>query len=415
MSTRENEEVKEAMLDRRSPTAIRCCKITTEIIVILIVCGILSLGLSVIIWTVYDIIVPPNVTNTTLEPLEAINITTTTIPTTTTKPLACQKRIIGFFDASDAKEITARRVSKLTHVVFAKIPMDYNGELGIETQESEEAFEKFKSTAKSVETDVKVMISIVGKTSYQEIARNSEYTGEFIYSVEKFLKDHQIDGVDLNWERENYPNNINLLKELRIRLNESQLISVTLPAPPNSGATFHVDEILKYADFVNVVSMGYYDTDRTKTAPISPLYPGSDIGKTLNVNATVKEFTEKVKNSEKLNIVIPFFARIWRNIADVVEPGKEMFRKCQNEFSQIPFSKMKEDGWTKHTTSWDKKSMSAYIYDSETQTFLTFENEDSISQKLEFIKDENLGGLWIRFTDMDDDENTLLNYATKLC
>ncbi|UMM18391.1 hypothetical protein L5515_014477 [Caenorhabditis briggsae] len=386
-----------------------------EFIVILIVCGILSLGLSVIIWTVYDNVVSPDVTNTTVEPLETTSITTTTMPTTTTKPLACQKRIIGFFNAFDAKEITAARVSKLTHAVFAKIPMDYNGELGIKTQETDEAFEKFKSTAKGVETDVKVMISICGKTSYREIAQKTEYTRIFVNSVASFLENHLIDGVDMNWERENYHNNINLLKELRIRLNGSQLISVTLPSPPNSGATFQVDEILKYADFVNVVSMGYYDTDRTRTGPISPLYSGFDGWKKLDVNATMKYFNKEVKISEKLNIVIPFFTRIWSNAIDVVEPGREMFRDAQNEFSQVPFSKMKEDGWTEHKTSWDKKSKSSYIYDSETKTFLTFENEESISWKLQFIREENLGGLWIRFMDMDDDENTLLNSVTKLC
>ncbi|EGT56396.1 hypothetical protein CAEBREN_15208, partial [Caenorhabditis brenneri] len=302
-----------------------CVKATTVIIIVLFVCGIVALGLSAIVWNFYDRFD------------HGKDHTTTTTPS----PPECGKRIVGYYTDHESKDITKSQLEKLTHVVFAYIQMDSNGMLNFKNNKTEQRFLSLKRKAKGVKSSVKIMISIGGQENsdyFSAVVTDSNKQKTFIDSIISFIKDQQIDGIDVFWKWPTESDKFKyaaFLKELHESFKDQYVLSVVAPAAGISHweTGFDLDEIIEYVDFINVYSMDYYgpwdNQYGTPTGPTAPLYSGVGERKKFNVDSTMQYYVCETKQQKKFNIVIPFYARLWKNVNDAVESGKEIFRNVQ--------------------------------------------------------------------------------------
>ncbi|CAL2033218.1 unnamed protein product [Caenorhabditis brenneri] len=349
-----------------------------------------------------------------------------------TKHTPCGKRIVGYYTEFESIDITKNQVSKLTHAVFAYVEMTWEGKLRFRTDKAKQRFLSLKFKSKSVKTDVKVMIAIGGYENSQHfspVTEDSEKRKQFINSIAEFLKEHQIQGVDFYWkniEEKDKWNYITFIRELREKLNEESkgekyLISLTIPPPgiANWEMGYDLEESLEDVDFFNVFSMDYYGPWENQwgnpAGPTSPLYSGPE-GKTqFNVDSTMKYYICKSKQPNRFNIVIPFYARIWKNVDGPLETGNEVFRNVElknNKAVGFPYMSrwtVADKGYNLTPATFDEETKTSYIYNSKKRTFLTFECEKSITAKTEYVNKMNLGGVWIWAVDMDDDKNSLLD------
>lgn len=389
-----------------------CAKATTVILIVLFACGILALGLSAIVWNFYDEVDPGHTT------------------TTTSKPSGCGKRIVGYYTDHESKDITKNQLEKLTHVVFYSIQMNSNGTVQFKNPKSQERFLSLRNKSKGVKSPLKVMISIGGQDNsdyFSTVVADSNKHKTFIDSIFTFIKENQIDGVDIYWkwpvESDKF-GYATFLKQLNQIFQGRYTLSVVAPpAGVNHWETgFDLDEIIEYVDFVNVYSMDYYgpwDTQYgTPTGPTAPLYSGVGDRKKFNVDNTMQYYVCETKKQSKFNIVVPFYVRLWKNVSDAVESEKEIFRNAQLTDGKAvgsPYMSrrtVESEGLKLTPESWDEETKSAFIYNHNNGTYLTFETERSIIAKLNFIKEMNLGGVWIWSVDMDDDRNSLLGNLT---
>ncbi|KAF1765239.1 hypothetical protein GCK72_005191 [Caenorhabditis remanei] len=407
---------------RNRQEEFNCCQTTRIVILVLFFCGLTAWGLSAIILFFYPTgTSTDSTTNATETPTVSTSYPVTVSPFT--KPLSCEKRIVGFYSERELKDAKKLELSKLTHAIFAYVEMTWEGNLDLKNDRSTEKFLSLKYKSKNMKTDVKVMVSIGGEENsknFQSIAINKERKENFLNSVISFLNKYKIDGVDLFWK----PivmnrNHLNLLKDLRRKLDEEEgrkyTISITLPIP-ELGVLMDPDELLKYADFINIFSMDYYEPSpyhsTVLAAPISPLYSGVDERKHFNVASTVKYFVCETKKPSRFNIAIPFFVRLWKSVKDAVEPTNDAFRRVESLSNRIPSmcrKTLKQNGWNISNASWDEESRSSFIYNPESATYFAFESRESIAEKVKFVNEMNLGGFWLWSVDQDDDENSLLN------
>ncbi|CAO4376583.1 unnamed protein product [Caenorhabditis nigoni] len=365
---------------------------------------------------------------------------------------ACGKRIVGYYTGWGEREITENQLRKLTHVIFAFVAMYPDGSVrfGAVSEDdsgpqaavkAERRFLDMKRKARAVNSGVRVIFAVGGWDNSQyfsSVAADPWKRRTFIDSVASFIEHHQIDGVDLDWE---YPdmngkdkaNHLTLIRELRERFTEMQKAKgrkdpyiITLASAAgewNLRQGYDLNGILKYADFINVMTYDYYGAWESKwgayTGPPAPLYFGSLKGFSgkLNADFSMRFYTCRTKKPSQLNMGVPFYGRYWKNVLGPIDEVDAMWRTAAPsngiyEGGYVGWRNLEKEGWNKAATSWHDKTKTPYIMNAGARMFLGFENERSLKEKMKYATEKNLGGLMIWALDLDDDADTLLNLVS---
>ena len=249
------------------------------------------------------------------------------------------------------------------------------------------------------------------------------YCSKLADSIVTFLDEHKIDGVDLFWKWPTASDKSSYLlfvKELRQKMwkkDKEYILSVTTaPAgiPDYWPDGFDLEEMIKHVDFMNIFSMDYYGPWGSLTGPAAPLYHGIAPRENFTVDYTMNYYACKLKETSKLNVVIPMDARIWRNVKTAL-PGSEVFKRAELVGGKVEgtiyTSRLVAEnaGINFAPSNWDEQTKSSYIFDQKSGIFLTFENKKSIEEKLNYVNEKYLGGVWIRSVNMDDGSVHLLD------
>ncbi|PIC46345.1 hypothetical protein B9Z55_006067 [Caenorhabditis nigoni] len=344
-----------------------------------------------------------------------------------------QKRIVGYYFGFESLDITKCQLEKLTHAVFGFLEITPEGNIIFPSAEAAMRYYDLKEKSKEVKNDLKLMISIGGpeySENFSSLIVDPVKRKMLITNISKFIEKTGSDGIDISWkwpkqsEKSAYSS---FFKELRndMKLQQKQhLISVLVP-PVDIGrweAGFDFNEILKYVDFFNVFTMYYYGPWANQsgalvgpTAPLCKTCP--EERKNFNIDHTLDYYIQKTGEPEKLNMVIPFFARLWKNVGDPVEPYQFGIRWAEMKDGKAegnPYMSrwtMKNEGWDTWGMQWDNKTQTSFLHNPEKRTYLSLETKDSIEEKMNYADYKKLGGIWIWSVDMGDETNCLLKYV----
>ncbi|KAF1754023.1 hypothetical protein GCK72_020581 [Caenorhabditis remanei] len=334
----------------------------------------------------------------------------------------CKKRVIGYYDDTDSAEIRESYLEKLTHVVFSHQFLSVNGTIEFKTHRTKLRFEKLRNKAKGCA--LKVMISI-GHELHSFLDNSTEFDrSKLSDSIVSFLEENQADGVDLFWKWATTSDKSSYLlfvKELRLKLlekNKEYIFSVTAAPkgiPDNWAVSFDLEDIIKHVDFMNIFSMDFFTPWRWQTGPTAPLYHDIAPRENFTVDYTMNFYACKLKETSKLNLVIPMDASIWRNVK-TEQTESEVFRNVERvngkEINATIYKSRRlatESGIKFEAAAWDEKTKTSYMFDEKSRTFSSFENKKSIEAKLNYVNEKNLGGVWLRSLNMDDGTVSLLS------
>ncbi|EGT60311.1 hypothetical protein CAEBREN_16946 [Caenorhabditis brenneri] len=219
------------------------------------------------------------------------------------------------------------------------------------------------------------------------------------------------------------------VRELRFKLAKVEKIAkrkvpyiISIYSHPYSWTTKDaplLDDIRNYVNFFNVETDNFYGPwheNITMTGPISPLYSlGND---NRSIDWTMGSYTCKTMKPSQLNVILSFGGAHWRNVSDGVTQADDIHfnvtgRNCSGYYFR--WRDLKANSfWNLTKTSWHDVAKTPYIWSPDNQSFITFENERSLEEKMEYILSKNLGGVTLAAIDEDDDTNTLLNAVTAM-
>ena len=170
---------------------------------------------------------------------------------------------------------------KLTHVLWSFITPNTDGSLRGDAAEDPSALDSMVSLAHDAGTKVIVSLGGGGQSeNFVPVASNDELRGKFVANLVQFVADHNLDGLDMDWEWEYNPvpdaDTIaynKLLTELRTALPKEKSLSAALPCSPYYGKFFTPEVLVANLDWFGFMTYDITGDWDDKAMFDSPLYP----------------------------------------------------------------------------------------------------------------------------------------------
>lgn len=269
---------------------------------------------------------------------------------------------------------------------------------------------------------IKTLISVGGWTwskTFSGVAASDSLRKACAQSAVDYVVKYGFDGVDLDWEYpvaggDNIPhraddgdNYILLLKEIRKALDEQgekdgkeYLLSIAGAASPEFVANCKVASMMQYLDYINVMTYDYHGSWDTTTNHVTPLYDGSS-GSSLCVADTIEEYIKAGVKPVDLNLGLSFCGTGWINVQDTTGTGLHKngsiaasagYGTGTYSGSSFEYWDIKENyvGKNNYSRYWDDTAKMPYLYNGS--TFISYDDEESIGCKLDYLKSMGLGG-----------------------
>lgn len=241
---------------------------------------------------------------------------------------------------------------------------------------------------------LKVLLSIGGWGSggFSEMADDESKRKAFAKDCMQIIQKFNLDGVDIDWE---YPtsdmagisaspqdtNNFTLLMaEIRAAIGKKYLLTLATAA---NGKYIKYSAIKKYINFVNIMAYDIADPPQLH----APLFY-SELTDTLTCATAISAHVSAGMPIERLVLGIPFYGRT-----------------CKELQEHRSYAKIKE--LSGYTRQWDPFAKAPYLTDEQGTVVCSYENEESIKHKCDYIHEMGLLGAMYWEYDNDDSEGTL--------
>jgi chitinase len=227
------------------------------------------------------------------------------------------------------------------------------------------------------------------------------------------------DGIDLDWEfpvaggmqgnverPEDKQNFTLLLAELRKQLDAQGTadkrhyeLAIAVSAGPRAIGNIEIHRIVPLLDFINVMTYDYH-AGSNRTGFNSPLYAAKDDPTpALNIDASIRRFIDAGVPPEKLLVGIPFYARAYGSAPNVnaglFQPATgraEGWRPGDGDWKTLSETRVKDPRYVRH---WETSARVPWLYDSTSGTWVTYDDPQSVGEKVRYVRERGLGGVMI--------------------
>jgi chitinase len=291
--------------------------------------------------------------------------------------------------------------SGLTHVVYAWALVRPDARLDLSTQRVSSEAPALVAAAHS--RGAKVLLGIAQPywlkqtSNLPQAAR--QHRSRLVENVMSVVDAYGFDGVDIDWEPFDPQKDGETLRmlaaDLRERLGNRLLSAAAIINDYSYWGTIHRD-----FDRIGVMTYDFAGTWNPYTwhnaalyhvqgAAASALWP-----RVWSVDLAVRRFSNGGVPLSKLSIGIPFFGREWEG-EGLTGPGKEWVSRPSVNY--VSYQKL-SGAITPDRYRWDSVARVPYLTIEDTagpnDRFLTYDNEQSVVEKVNYAKSKGLGG-WI--------------------
>ena len=344
-------------------------------------------------------------------------------------------------------------VDKITHLNYAFANIDSDGRIAIGDpyaaidkaypgdtwdQPYRGTYNQINNVLKSQYPHLKTLISVGGWTwsgRFSDVALTEVSRTTFAESCVEFIRTYNFDGVDIDWEypvccglgsntyrpedRENYTL---LMEELRDQLDTASeedgrtyLLTIAAAGGIDKLENYDLAGIADQCDWINTMSydfMGAWDLSiagHHAGLEANPDNPSANENVRLHYNASgsVQPWLNAGVSPDKVVMGVPFYGRAWGGVpstngglfqsASSVPPGTwddwSSGATGINDYFEI--EAMLQSG--NYTRYWDDQAKVPWLY-SPTEHgghFISYDDEESLQHKVDFVQQYELGGVMI--------------------
>ncbi len=318
-------------------------------------------------------------------------------------------------------------VNLLTHVCYAFANVHEDGTVHLESDSDAANLDKL-TALKRRSPQLKILLSIGGwgwSKYFSNAALTAQSRRQFCETALAIVRQHRLDGLDLDWE---YPGNRGagnifraedktnftlLLKDLRAHLDaerSGQRLQLTVATGAFKLYLMRTEpvKIAQYADYVNIMTYDFCGFGTRFTGHHTNLWQSAadKNGGNSAVNAVENHIAAGIPR-QKIVLGCAFFGKGWEG--GVVAGGTGLFAPVDNKTSKalsVSYAKLVDgyigkNGYVRH---WDAQAQAPYLWNAGRQTFITYDDEESIAAKCVYVRQRGLAGamFWEYHGDKDN-------------
>jgi chitinase len=243
------------------------------------------------------------------------------------------------------------------------------------------------------------------------------------------------DGIDIDWEypaAEGNPGNIVrpedtrnftlLMAEFRKQLNAIDphlLLTAATPAGQDTYSLIELGKVARSINWFNLMTYDFHGPWENSTNFQSNLFTShkDPSSPRYSVVDTVTGYLKARVPAGKIVVGVPFYGHGWEGVtndnhglyqaatgpaAGTSEAGTENFNVLEGLIGAGGFVRY-----------WDNKTQAAWLFNTATSTFWTYDDAKTITAKTEYIRHEDLGGVMFWDLTGDDTSGTLIQAIAK--
>ncbi len=308
--------------------------------------------------------------------------------------------------------------NKLTHLFYSFADVTSTGTVQLPQDGTGTGDIAKLQQIKAQNPNLKIMLSIGGATEndFSSAAATVQSRANFAQSAIQLMKTNGFDGLDIDWEypQANEDNNyIQLLAQLRTQINQASqndgkqyLLTTALSGSPyqlsasdygGNPYDFSPQDLKAtsdYVDFINVMSYDYHGPWENTTNHQSALYKSTNDNTynaaKVNTNWAIQHYLSAGVPATDIVLGIPLYGRTWTGVNAGSNNG--LFQQGTGS-SELTYRELYNLlGTNGYQSFWDNSAKVPYIYSSQTKVFSTYENNQSILGKTDYVKQQGLGG-----------------------
>ena len=379
---------------------------------------------------------PPNVDTPTPPDLP----TSTRLPPSTT---SLARVLAGYYAGWSANRypVSAIPAGQLTHVIYAFANISASGECVASKPTQDSANWQALQSLKQDHPQLKLLLSVGGWSQsglFSDVAASADSRAHFAESCAAFMQANGFDGLDVDWEfpvsgglptnhtrPEDGLNFTALLSALRTALNAQAagsgrhyLLTIAAPAGPSEYQHLELRLIAPYLDWINLMAYDFTTAASPTTNFNAPLFaaaadPAAAKRKPLNDAAAVQAYLAAGVPAHKLILGTALYGRGWQGVPAANDglyqsntgPAQGSFA-ADGVFSYGDLETRLLPVYTRHFA---RDAQVPWLYNPGTQTFITYEDPESLGLKADYAVGQNLGGMMFWELSMDDAQHNVLN------
>jgi chitinase len=309
--------------------------------------------------------------------------------------------------------------AKLTHLNYAFANVD-GGEIVAGHPELDlELFAKLREL-KLQQPHLKTLISVGGwswSKNFSDTALTPESRARFADSGVAFIRQHGFDGIDIDWEfpvaggmagnivrPEDKANFTLLLQALRERLaaaGKADAKTYLLTAALGAGHK-HIEmaKVAALLDWVNLMSYDFSGTWDSRAGHVAPLFHDAAMpagNPQNNVAGLVDQVLAAGVPAQQIVLGFPFYGYSWKNCAAADHgqyqpcegPGRGTWEAGALDYSDIAKNLVNRNGFSRY---WNAAARSPWLFNPVTREFVSYEDSESLTHKLRYLKLRKLAG-----------------------
>jgi chitinase len=260
----------------------------------------------------------------------------------------------------------------------------------------------------------KFLISIGGwndSNNFPGIAADATKRSTFASQCTTVCELYDLDGIDIDWEYPGFAlhsgtpadeaNFTLLLQEVRNQLNmlegitgKNYLLTIAVGASPVHMGNVEWNNVSAQVDMINLMSYDFFGSFDAISNHNSPLYAPAQGDTNFNIHAAFTYLTQNYAvSASKINIGVPFYGRSFANCTSLfgthsgddnvtfgIDAGTPLYYNILLAMPQF-------------TRSWDNDAKVPYLLgNGSLHTFVSYDDEESIGLKAQYIVDKQAGG-----------------------